>query len=315
MLVGLAWYLAPAVDVQWLLRRLRVLFRLYVVGSLTAALLVPSWALESDYADSFLPGVHVRLHGLAPHANLLAPILVLGLITDRWDGSAGRSSRVWRAAGIVALLLTQSKTTLLAAAAVIGVELFRRSRGQDRGQRLAADATILGLAVLVGWFVWLGIGLAEAAPASAVRSLHTLQARSDVWDVTLGLWQQNPLFGYGPQLWGTDMRLDYLPQLGWAPPHAHNQLVQTLGEAGLMGALGLTVYVAALVGAGWRMAGITNGVSLGVVVLMLVRSLTECPIARAGGDLLLPFAAYIILLTALRVRRDGPPLRHEERVP
>ena len=300
LLIGVSWYFGPAVGWQWLARRLVVLFRLYAVGSLIAAVVAPSWALESNYADSFMPGIGFRLHGLAPHANLLAPIILLGLLVERYrpPHNATRSSWMWTAASAVALLLTQSKTTLVAAGVIISVEWVRLSRQRERGRRLAADATMAVVVVFLASFVWRGTAITDTS--GPITSVPTLRAREDVWGVTLKLWHDNPVFGYGLKLWDTDMRLAYLHQLGWAPPHAHNQLVQTLGEAGLVGAAALLVYVVALIGAGLSTASTSRGLSLAVVVLVLVRGLTECPLARAGGDLLLPAAVFVILLTLMR---------------
>ena len=310
LLVGLTWYAAPVVSVPWLARRLVVLFRVYVAGSIVAAVVAPGWAIERPYPDHFLPGIDFRLHGLAPHANLLAPIVLLGLIVEGLRPTHSTSARLWRIAGVGVLVLTQSKTTLVAALAVLLVEWFRRSRDKAPGQRLVADAMLAVGAVAVGVFAWLGTGLAESSEGAA--SLHTLAARQQVWSVTLELWHQNPLFGFGLHLWDTDMRLAYLAQLGWAPPHAHNQLVQSLGEAGLIGAAALLVYVVAMTSVGFRVARASAGASLAIVIVMVVRGLTECPIERAGGDILVPFVAFVVLLTLARSLREpvGDQLAH-----
>lgn len=301
LVVGVTWYLAPAVGMSWLLRRLRLLLGFYVVGSLIAALFLPHLALETGYDASRIPGVQFRLHGIAPHANVLAPLVLLGLVVERLSPRGTLWGGALRTTGWLALLLTQSKTTLLAAIAIMMVEWYRGTRDRERSARLFADSlAMLGLIVLAA-FVWHGGSVDEVAGGQA--GLHTFHARQDVWNVTLGLWRENPVFGYGLDLWGAGMRIDYFPRLGWVAPHAHNQVVQTLGQAGLVGALALGYYVAQLVKLGLRHASATNGLALATVVLVLVRSTTETPL-DAVATLLPGFLTFIVILSAARSRSE-----------
>ncbi|WP_406811570.1 O-antigen ligase family protein, partial [Klebsiella aerogenes] len=59
----------------------------------------------------------------------------------------------------------------------------------------------------------------------------TLSGRVSIWFEVIKDWQNNPIFGYGPDYLDVEHRL----RLGMLFAfHAHNQFIQTLGQSGLV---------------------------------------------------------------------------------
>ncbi len=275
-------FLLPRSDPEWLKQRFRTILRCYAGGSLISASLSPNWALES-FPDSVLPGIGVRLHGLAPHANVLAAMMLVLLILEMTSVSRRRWDVLWVVTALAVLLMAQSRTTWIAAIAVVCVEAYRSSGGGATRSTRAGTIHLAAAAVsLLLAYLWSNVGGALEVPVGT--SLGTVRARTDVWELTLELWRANPLLGYGPGLWGPEMRLALLGRLGWAPPHAHNQLLHTLGETGLVGAVALGAYLLRLTVESLRSATQSGGLTLALLVLLLFRSLTEVPLRLMFSD-------------------------------
>jgi O-antigen ligase len=63
----------------------------------------------------------------------------------------------------------------------------------------------------------------------------TLTGRLPLWLFAIDMWLERPWFGQGLEAWSSNALLDYVSLLGWAAPHAHNQILQILSQAGLVG--------------------------------------------------------------------------------
>lgn len=254
-----------------------------MLGSLVLAALFPHRFAETNYVG-LIPGFHIRLHGLAPHANSLAPLALLYLMLAYWV--RGRSP--WHGFGVASallvLLLTQSKTVWGAGLLMLLViTLVRLGRQFDQEMRVAR----IGWATLVS--VGVGFALAVFLPwlftdsASGVfrlltadSNVTTLTGRTDIWETTINTWKNNLWFGYGPNLWDLQFRLQHGAAL--AAWHAHNQYIQALGEAGIVGLIAMVIYTAAFIYYGIKFAVRTRGVSLALLLLILVRTVTEIPL-------------------------------------
>lgn len=299
----LGLYLVPTPPPDWIARRVRVFVLVYAYGSLISVVVAPFWALEPNYLMSSVPGLFIRLHGVATHANNLAAILAFYFLLPPDRTSRSRYDWLNLLVVLVALFLTQSKTINLVLATVLiihGMRLALRLSGARRYLALAVlSATLLiGLAGLAVE----DYSLLTFSEEPSAGSIQTLTGRTAIWSETYALWTQNPVFGYGPNLWGPEMRRAYLSSLGWAPPHAHNQFFQTLGESGLIGVAGLAIYLLVLVRYGWRYSEASRGVTLYLVLAMMLRGITEPPfrIILFDGTLFLHVAMYGYLLAIAR---------------
>jgi exopolysaccharide production protein ExoQ len=305
--VFVAAYLLPTPDTAWLAEQSSRIVLVYAYGSIASVAVAPHWAFEMPYKMSVLPGVDLRLHGLAPHANVLAAILLTYFLLKPLRGSARRIGRLNEIVVAICLLLTQSKTVWIAWVCVIVLRAIRRSlawRGMRRHLALALGAAsltaLLSLTVLDGLPFTVGDNNAQVT---------TLTGRTLVWAETVALWEKNPVFGYGPGLWGRDMRRSYLSVLGWEAPHAHSQFFQTLGESGLIGIVGLGVYALVLVLYAVRLNRQTEGVALALLAVTLVRGITETPLRSimTDGNFFLHLVLFSIFLSGRRSdssRRD-----------
>lgn len=254
-----------------------------MVGSLVLAALFPHRFAETSYVG-MIPGFHIRLHGLAPHANSLAPLALLYLLLAYWVPG----KKVFHAFGVLSALLvlvfTQSKTVWGAGALILVVvalvRLHQQFNQELRHARIGI-ATVFTLGVFFCGVLLLPLLFTDSASefASALtaeRGVSTLTGRTEIWQITIDTWKSNPWFGYGPDLWDLQFRFEHGAAL--AAWHAHNQYIQALGEAGLLGLLANIVYTLAYIYYAFKFAGRTGGISLALLLLILVRTVTEIPL-------------------------------------
>lgn len=261
----------------------------FMLLSLAVLPIRPEMVAEPNYAFSFIPGVTSRFYGFATHANTLAPLcfllmccLLLRPFARRWLNAIA-----WLVAWIC-LLLTQSKTSIGLAALLVGVLVLQeRLRNVDERDRVARQlgrlrlltalslaATVLVALALVGMIAT--PNLAQALPLMAdTQQVTTLTGRTTIWLETLKVVRDNPLFGYGPTLWD----LEFQHKTGMPYAHAHSQYIQTLGAAGIVGLLALSLYLAVLLRTAWRARIGSRGVSVMLVVFVLIRGITEVPLS------------------------------------
>ncbi len=302
-LVALGVYAYAQANGDQCIRVVRNATLLFLLASFAVLLVKPSAVAETNYSEGLIAGFRVRFYGLATHANTLAP-LCLALMTALW---LRRFRWVWLnvAAWITAtaaLLLTQSKTSILLVAVVMGgLALYRRAvdaRRQGasavaRNALIAVAVPTIATAALVG--VVFAAMLADPrlmdrfVAASTDQQVLSLTGRTAIWTETLRVMAENPLFGYGPGIWGPEFRI----KAGMFFTHAHNQYLQTAGAGGVFGLLALAVLLLTLLTVAWRARRATQGVSVGLAVYIVVRGFTEVPLpmgsAMTGEFLVLMF--------------------------
>jgi O-antigen ligase len=302
-LIFLGIYLSqPHLDVGWLITQLKRVLLVYVFASLALFVVLPEWASAS--AMVIVPGLTRRLHGITSHSNTLAALGLLYLTMEL----GFPSRRILRATGLLAaiivIVLAQSKTVWVGATVILLVHFLIFSQRAARGSDKAGDRARLGRGAVVAFVsasacasvALLASGSLHWLPSGVYESLVTLTGRTIIWEITLQSWRENPLFGYGPGLWGPEYRLAHgLYYVGTA----HNQFVHTLGESGLFGLAGLVSYVLILAILAIRFARQTGGVSLGLIIIVLARTISEAPLRNLAldGTFLLHFSLFILLLT------------------
>jgi O-antigen ligase len=212
----------------------RLIFRGAVtlaLGSLVSTGVASAWSLEQPYTGSLVPGIDFRLHGLSPHANTLAPIMLIGAIVGLYL-PLSRLRVALIGLMLLVLLFTQSKTTIVCGVVVAPILLSHLLLARVNG---SLRATIIAWSYLCG--AALIFCLMPLVGETRDDRFLSLTGRTDIWSVTLAVWQESPIWGYGPNLWDEAMqsRLAWGP--GWLPSSAHNQLLQSLGQSGLIGLL------------------------------------------------------------------------------
>lgn len=315
---------APA-DPQVTLRSVKAALLLIVVSSLVAAVLAPSLVLQES-TKAFIPGFGKRLWGLTSHANVLGPA-ALTLCLIEWALPYQRRV-VHRASFLVALaalVLTQSKTSLVAgAAAVLAILVYqlitmlrtlnlRPAKGGIKSNVMPIAMLGTGLAAIVIVLLTVVIGDNLGLANTIARRLSnidfsTVAGRTAIWQQAITEGFNHPFFGYGPTIWSPEYR--NATGLGSAF-HAHNQFLQVFSVAGAFGLLGFALYLVVLGKMSINVARASRGASLALFVVLLVRSLSEVPIqfgAFSGADFI-SHLAFLLLVGAL-YESHKPALRH-----
>ena len=259
-----------------------------VFSSLIAAAVIPHLALQFGYNDGLIPGFNIRLWGVTTHANTLgAAACVLFLLE-----AAEPSAKVWFRRGILiaaglALILTQSKTSILAALVGILVIFAARVLARNRDQLGYSREIVIGLlivsstlfAVTVVWVMFYDWGIStvlnRSLSANAVYGLSNATGRTDIWEVAIAAGMENPLFGQGANFWNDQVRL----RAGFGgATSAHNLFLEIFSRSGFIGLLALLVFLYYLVRYSIRASKITHGGSIALMMAFFVRATFESTI-------------------------------------
>lgn len=257
------------------LRILSWTLRFVFVASLIGAVIAPTSFTNRDYA-SLIPGLNWRLVGLTDHANSLGALALVGLMLEM-------SKQVWRrpqwpfvALTLVVLAAAQSKTAWVGTIAITLMSFLDPTQHRPHAGLTNTHKVCMR-------FCWLVAGIAMAyGVVSHFDALHALDAkfagytgRDRIWDVTMMEFERNPFLGYGPALWDMQYRMEQgMPYVG----QSHNQFMQTLGQAGLIGIGTLAIYLGLIF---WRsLIGLRHGLPLPLlcVTIILIRCQMETPL-------------------------------------
>jgi O-antigen ligase len=289
----------------------RRLLLVYVWGSVAAAIARPEWAFEAHSRATLLLGTRPRLVGVTATPNTLGPVAATALLIVLAT-SHGRWRLVNGFAAGAALVLTDSRMAMFGA--VIGsIIIYIHERPYGRGLRTILATSLAALPVLVV--------LATDSPPETIaavsdsrvstQQLATLNGRVDLWQATMKEWRSNPAFGYGPGLWSPDHRREHGQRFNWAG-QAHNQLVQTLGDSGILGLVGLLSYLALLIWTALVTSARSRGLTGALVALLIVRMISESSLRNPGLDVttllhVLTFALLIAFSVAPTRAISGGP--------
>jgi O-antigen ligase len=210
---------------------------------------------------------------------------------------------------LIILGLTRSRGPALALVAAAGFLLVRTHAPRWMIAVFTAGAIAMATLATAGSPVSvLSQQTADAAPVrfllrgQTVEEVVDFSGRAALWEDVRGLVSSQPLFGYGH---GAARGL-LLDTYAWAG-HAHNALLQSVLDVGILGALPLWIaivgaFITIASGRRWRAARLelTDTAALAYLTFFLVSGITETVFAGAPGyDLLLVASA------ALAVQRIG----------
>lgn len=229
-----------------------------------------------------------RWQGWAVHANRLGLVAALGIAIGL--GLVGRS-RIGRPLLVVAtvnLLMTDSRTAMLASAIVLMLWLGAITR-----RRLGAFA--LGLAVIAA-LATLATGATETLSEAASRSgeaeeVETLAGRVEIWGFVIEEIERRPFTGVGAG--STNQFMDEAfrsGDIGFSAGHAHNAVLQAALSGGMPVAFLFVISLIAYVVA--RGQAIRRPERDGIVAVVVTVGLTEDLMAT-------PHAVFILLGAAL----------------
>ena len=309
LIVFLAVFATRAHDPALLLTFGKLTLLALLAGSLALIAINPDLVLQRPYVYGWVPGMNFRLWGLASHANSIGPLALLYLLLaihqpfrQRWLQWLGL------AIAIGVLVLAQSKTAWVATFFLLAVlAAFRVApKFQAAWSTGRLDYQVMGIAIssilaAIAMFAFIMLGDVNLywnkfANSQAGGQMFDLTGRGAIWGIAIDVWQQNPLFGYGPKLWDPEFRRTIGMSFAFS---AHNQFMQSLSGAGSFGVFGLLIYLGVVLRYAIALATITRGFSLALGLFLLTRCMTETPLSTStlfNGDLfthLLIFGFFI----------------------
>ena len=301
-LVGYAALLVTERECDTAIRSARNALFVLLIAS---ALCIP-WRAQMVFSTQgwmLLPGVDVRYVGLSTHANSLAAEAIAFLLCLWHRPYSTRSLNLlgW-VIGCASLLLAQSKTNWITFVLCASCLVYFRPESWLGHWRSDFKRSLVPVSLLmVGMLTTTAIGIAVMALAGkagafladtqAGTNLLTLVGRTQIWEVALDEWHNNPVFGYGLMLWKEEHRA----QFGMNIVNAHNQFFETLASAGTVGVGGLVIYAATLLWFVIKTTKASKGLSLALFLLLLVRSITEVTLTMEA------FSAQMMHLLLLMV--------------
>lgn len=291
---GLRWNLAlpvilfgaflavPRPPLSELLRTLRIVLRCFMWAGLAALAVAPDWAAPplhhgTPAVRDFLGLGVPQFAGLATNPNQLAPLAAMALLVELAPVARRGLWPLHALAAAVSLLLTQSRMGWACAAAVLLLDgAWNRTRVRTAVSTVVAAA--LGTAAL----------LVPATQDAVTRTLTTgtddlTDVRGVAWRLAYEEFLRNPLFGYGPTLFGPAYRQRVFGTADTWIGQAHNQVMSTLGDSGLVGLAGLLFLFGALVVRAVRTRAASHGLSTALVTVLGTACLTESPLRHMGG--------------------------------
>ena len=276
--------------------------------SLGAIFVKPDFVLHSP-DPGLIPHVDFRLFGLTSHANTLGPVALIGLMLEAWFPSGSVAMRLLQTiAAAVVLLLAQSKTAWVAGVIVLLLVVVPRGvlprDGMRQGPGFGRAVFTLLTCIIVTVIVLIVLAQVDVlAYLDRNEQIETLTGRTQIWDITLQGWHESDLFGYGREIWGAERMLKFrLFHVG----QAHNQFVQTLGEAGLMGMALLLVYLGVMLHAALTRFTASRGLVLSLYVLVFARCVTEAPLRTDGVQSWPTFTSVLLVMFACYYMRQDP---------
>jgi O-antigen ligase len=290
-MLALAFGQRPSPDS--LLHHLRWITRVYTWGSLV---------YQDTSAERNYFGVG-QLVGLTPHPNVLGPIAATALLLELTRRA--RRPGWWINAGAAAgvLLLAQSRTSWLAAAVAIVAMALAPTPGRRRGRTSAAltSALVASIASI------LAVPTVQTFVANLTgnRDLTTGNGRTLAFHYAYAEYEKNKLFGYGPSIFSPEYRARFLgTDLGWLG-QAHNQVVQSLAEGGLLALFALLMVFLSFTRAAWASRRIYGALPVGLATLLLVRGMGEASLRNRAYDALF-FTLVAAVMVVMEPTADNP---------
>lgn len=304
---GSAALLCPAQEGLTAVRAVRNALFIFILLSAAMIVIRPE-SVISPYEGGLIHGLTIRYFGLAPHANVFGPLIVVFLIC-LW--SSPYSSRwinllAW-IIGWVSLTLTQSKTSWIGmaiCASCIGYfrygDFIKQRIFDFRRPQVAATLLIMAmlstLAIgIVVMFTESGDSVSSFFMTREGDKLLSLTGRDEIWKAAVREWRHNPVFGYGLTLWDEH----YRAQIGILAYHSHSQFYQSLASSGIVGVVGLLIYAMTLFLISLKTASSSGGLSMALFMILFIRSITEVPLAiETLGPEIMPHLILQMVLAA-----------------
>lgn len=312
LFIGVAMLLSDPDDFNRAVKSTRNAIMLFLLASMMALAVSRNLTLDLDYATGLLPGVP-RYAGLAPGAVGMGTLCLIGILCLWVRPFESRGLNVWAWTLIVSsFIIAQVKTAWLAFifcwAAMMWIKYGRQmvhnvSRGRYVGTSLlvlcSAAIGILGITAIT-LFGDVGSKVMDLESSKTGGELTSFTGRDQIWRVALDEWQRYPILGYGPTLFDDE----YRQTIGMPfATHGHNQYIDVLARAGLVGATGLTAFLIAFLIMAVKASKRTGGLSMALFMLVVVRCVSEVPVHFWGYGTE-AFTIFLVLYSAVLPRKE-----------
>jgi O-antigen ligase len=282
------WNLAEVYGREALIRVLLGAFAVLCVASLIVYFAVPDLGRLKDWENGTLVSTW-RLQGVLGAPNgvggsagfaLLSAVLLLKPTAKRLG--------FWAMIGLfaVCLLLSNNRMAIAGLAACASFLFLFAGNARIRGVLIL----LVGTLVAVASFFLMDEILVGLSRSGSPEELLTVTGRTDIWQASLALWLEHPLFGLGfnSSLQILPMRAD----LFTAAAHTHNVFLEVLFSGGL---LGLGLFAAALAATIRRSALCGRYSNIGIVLFFLVHGMTEPIVFGSISYYTIAFFAAMVL--------------------
>lgn len=283
-LVIFALYATSDFDETQLIRLIRNTLLGFLALSLALIPIKPELVMQPGY-QGLIPGLTSRFWGLASHANNIGPTALFLLLVLCWTPFKSRMATMLAVTlAVTTIALSQSKTTFISAL-IVGMLFickgwFYAIFSNNKKTVISIPIVITTMALIV---VFLITFIADIYSTPLEKLLAAIQGRGtlltgreNIWSITIAQWENNPLFGYGPKLWGEEFAARY-GYTGIAS-NSHNQFIDVLGTGGIFGATALLVYAITLIRYAFLLAGTSKWVSISFILFLGIRCVSEVPL-------------------------------------
>lgn len=235
-------------DDSW---KLRMAWTFLYAAILSLALSYLSWFMEIIIHER--PGIIIHNH--ATQGMVFGVALFTAAVLLRFKIATSRGSRVLLAAAsffllLNILLITPGRSGYLALLVLTAVLSFFSVKGWPRYVLCLSLPLIIGLALFLSPLAKKGImqGINEIQQYDQAESVTSMGTRVIMWQNTLKIIQQRPLFGHGTGAFLEAYRKQVKGVSGWQGELAHdphNQYLRVAAEHGLAGLILFLVFIAA----------------------------------------------------------------------
>lgn len=285
LFTGLAVVLTRAsIPLPNLTLHLRWALRLVTVSSLALLVVAPGAVLFTANGRTLFG--FAQLAGSTPHPNVLAPLAAFAVAVELASATR-RRSLLGISAAVGCVLLAQSNAGYVGLALVVLTAVLSRPR---------LPPVVVGIAVL-GGAATAAVYLVDPGTVHVGLDTNGLNGRTRIWQIALGVFNDHRFAGAGSQALNEEFRNGLTSRYAVLAGQAHNQVLETMAELGLLGLLLIAFFiVTALVASRqtWRRGSWLPTAGLAV---LLGDFAVEAPL-RSGltGQTLLVFGVVALLL-------------------
>lgn len=305
LMIGIV--LSNQINSHQMILNARNAFVFFTLLSLAFIFISPNSALDFEYTQGYIPGLP-RFFGLSPHAIVMSTIITLALWSSMaypFQNSKFQASILLL--GIVALILTQSKTVLFSF--MIGAAIIYHYKEKNslsklnsyKGKttvKLVTFSSILLLIILFSLFFLSDYEkiVYNYVSSDTIQKITSVTGRDEIWLVALEEFHHSPWFGYGNELFSESYRISVNMPFATG---SHNQFIDSLARSGIIGFSGLIILFSFFFYFSIKLSAITNGLSMAIITYILLFSLTAEPISLTNiGTSTISFYFLLFIISA-----------------